>query len=75
VVPRDELEAKAMEIAAKVAEKSRSSVARLKRLINHDLGAQLWRAVELEQAATIEAFHRPEVAARVARFGQRKRSG
>jgi enoyl-CoA hydratase/carnithine racemase len=72
VVPRAELEAKAMEIAARVAEKSRFSVGRLKQLINRDLGAQLWRAVELEEAVTIEAFHRPEVAARVARFSQRR---
>jgi enoyl-CoA hydratase/carnithine racemase len=75
IVPRGELEAKAMEIAAKVAEKSRFSVGRLKKLINHDLGAQLWRAVELEEAATIEAFHRSEVAERVARFAKRKKSG
>jgi enoyl-CoA hydratase/carnithine racemase len=75
VVPRGELEPKAMEIAARVAEKSRWSVGRLKRLINRDLGAALWRAVELEQAATIEAFHRPEVAERVARFSKRKRNG
>jgi enoyl-CoA hydratase/carnithine racemase len=58
-----------------VAEKSRFSVGALKRIINRDLGAQLWRAVELEQAATIETFHRPEVAERVARFRQRKRNG
>ena len=75
VVPRAELEAKAMEIAGRVAEKSRLSVGRLKKLINRDLGAQLWRAVDLEQAVTIEAFQRPEVAARVARFTERKRSG
>ena len=75
VVPRTELDTKAMEIAARVAEKSRFSVGRLKQLINRDLGAQLWRAVELEQATTIEAFQRPEVAARVARFTKRSRSG
>jgi enoyl-CoA hydratase/carnithine racemase len=75
VVPRGELETKAMELATRVAKKSRFSVGRLKRLINRDLGAQLWRAVKLEQAATIEAFHRPEVAARVARFGKRQRRG
>jgi enoyl-CoA hydratase/carnithine racemase len=75
VVPRAELEAKAMEIAARVAEKSRFSVGRLKQLINRDLGAQLWRAIELEQVATIEAFHRPEAASRVARFRKRKAGG
>lgn len=75
VVPRRELAMKAMELARRVAEKSRFSVGRLKRLINRDLGAQLWRAVDLEEAATVEAFHQPEVAERVARFGKRKRSG
>ena len=75
VVPRGELEAKAMEIAARVAEKSRFSVGRLKQLINRDLWTQLWRAVELEEDATVEAFRRPEVAARVARFENRKRGG
>ena len=75
VVPRAELEAKAMEIAARVAEKSRFSVGRLKQLINRDLWTQLWRAVELEEDATVEAFRRPEVAARVARFENRKRGG
>jgi enoyl-CoA hydratase/carnithine racemase len=74
VVPRTELEPKAMEIAARVAEKSRFSVGRLKQLINQDLGAQLWHAVELEEAVTIEAFHRPEAAARVDRFSKRKSS-
>jgi enoyl-CoA hydratase/carnithine racemase len=75
VVPRAKLAAEAMAIAARVAEKSRCSVGRLKKLLNRDLGAQLWRAVELEQAATIEAFQRPDAAARVARFTKRKRSG
>ena len=75
VVPRAELEAKAIEIAARVAEKSRFSVGRLKQLINRDLWTQLWRAVELEEDATVEAFRRPEVAARVARFENRKRGG
>ena len=75
VVPRAELEAKAMEIAARVAEKSRFSVGRLKQLINRDLWTQLWRAVELEEDATVEAFRRPEVAARVSRFENRKRGG
>jgi enoyl-CoA hydratase/carnithine racemase len=75
VVPRAELEAKAIEIAARLAEKSRFSVGRLKQLINRDLWTQLWRAVELEEDATVEAFRRPEVAARVARFENRKRGG
>jgi enoyl-CoA hydratase/carnithine racemase len=74
VVPRAELESEAMTMAGRVAEKARFSVGKLKKLLNQDLGARLWRAVELEQAATIEAFRRSEAAARVAKFTNRKRS-
>lgn len=73
VVPQDQMQAKALEVAEKIASKARFSVARLKRMLNQDLGAQLWRAVELEQEATIECFLRPEVTARVEKFTTRKR--
>lgn len=73
VVSQDQMEAKAFEVAEKIASKARFSVARLKRMLNMDLGGQLWRAVELEQEATIECFLRPEVTARVERFTTRKR--
>ncbi len=73
VVPQDQMQAKALDVAEKIASKARFSVARLKRMLNQDLGAQLWRAVELEQEATIECFLRPEVTARVEKFTTRKR--
>lgn len=72
VVPQEEMLAKAFDVADKIASKSRTSVARLKTLINRDLGAQLWRAVELEEQATVEAFLRPEAAERVKQFGRVK---
>lgn len=72
VVGRDEVESTALAIAETIATRSRFSVSHLKRLINHDLGATLWRAIELEQTVTIEAFAQPEVAERVARFARRK---
>lgn len=74
VVPQEQMEAKAFEVAEKIASKARFSVARLKRTLNQDLGAQLWRAVDLEQEATIECFLRPEVTARVEKFTTRKRN-
>lgn len=73
VVPQEQMMDKAFEVAEKIASKSRSSVARLKTLLNQDLGAQLWRAVELEQEATVQAFLRPEAAERVKQFGRDKR--
>jgi hypothetical protein len=42
-------------------------------MLNQDLGAQLWHAVELEQEATIECFLNPEAAERVERFTTRNR--
>jgi enoyl-CoA hydratase/carnithine racemase len=74
VVPQEQMEAKAFEVAEKIASKARFSVARLKRMLNQDLSAQLWRAVDLEQEATIECFLRPEVTARVEKFTTRKRN-
>lgn len=73
VVPLEELETTAVGLAEVIASKSRFSVARLKTLVTKDLGEPLWRAIELERAATIEAFGQPEVADRVARFTSRKR--
>jgi enoyl-CoA hydratase/carnithine racemase len=73
VAPRAQLEAEAMAMATKIAGKSRFSVGKLKTLLNQDLGADLWRAVALEEAITIETFSQPEGEARVAKFTQRKR--
>jgi enoyl-CoA hydratase/carnithine racemase len=72
VVPRTGLEVKAFEIAEKITLKSRFAVGKLKTLLNKGLGASLWRAVELEEAVTIEAFGNAEGAERVKRFAERK---
>ncbi|RJF92397.1 enoyl-CoA hydratase/isomerase family protein [Noviherbaspirillum saxi] len=72
VVPRDQMMQKAMEIARRIGEKSRTSIGRLKSMINQDLGIGLWRALDLEEAATVHAFLQPESADRVKRFTNRK---
>jgi len=74
VVPRAALLDTACALAATVAGKSRFSTGRLKRLMNVDLSDTLRRALDLESAATIEAFGNPEAAERVARFATRKSS-
>lgn len=68
VVPVEDMLSKAMEVAEKIASKSRPSVARLKTMLNVDLGEDLWNAVKLEEQATIEAFLRPEAKQRAQRF-------
>jgi enoyl-CoA hydratase/carnithine racemase len=73
VVPRRHLMARAMEVAETIAGKSRFSVAKLKSLLNRDLGADLWRAVEREQAITIEAFGNADAKQRSAGFMNRKK--
>ena len=73
VVPRAAMLDEALALAARIAGKSRFSVGKLKSLLNGQLGERLWSAVALEQAITIEAFARPEVAERVARFQTRRR--
>jgi enoyl-CoA hydratase/carnithine racemase len=72
VVAKARLEARAFEIAETIALKSRFAVGKLKTLLNQGLGASLWRAVELEEAATIEAFGNAEGAERVKRFAERQ---
>ena len=73
VVPVNEMLNRAIEIAERIAEKSAFSVRRLKATIHGDLGEDLWRAVKLEESATIEAFLRPEAGERVAKFISRSR--
>jgi enoyl-CoA hydratase/carnithine racemase len=74
VVTKDVLEATALGLAEKVAEKSPFSVARLKTLLTMDLGQALWRAVELEQAIAIESFAQENTAERTSAFGRRNKS-
>lgn len=74
IVSRARLDEAALEVAETLATKSRFSMARLKTLLNQQLGSQLWQAVDLEEAITIEAFSQPDVAERVAKFTNRKKS-
>ena len=67
-VPQNAMLEKAFEVAGKVAEKSRFAVGRLKAALNRQLGERLWKAVDLEQEITIEAFRNPETAERVKQF-------
>ena len=73
VVPHVQMLDKAMDYASRIAGKSRFATGKLKTALNRDLGAALWRAVDLEQAITIEAFTHPETLARVQGFAERKR--
>jgi enoyl-CoA hydratase/carnithine racemase len=72
VVPREAMLPKAMEIAGKVAEKSRYSVGQLKRLLVQGLDDRVERALRLEGEITEAAFARGEAAERVRRFTERK---
>ena len=72
VVPREAMLPKAMEIAGKVAEKSRYSVGRLKRLLVQGLDDRVERALRLEGEITEAAFARSEAAERVRRFTERR---
>jgi len=60
VVSRAELVETAVAWAAEIATRNAWSVMRLKRLVTEELQGQLVKALELEQATTIEAFGRPE---------------
>jgi enoyl-CoA hydratase/carnithine racemase len=71
VVPVAELLEDALAWATEIAAKNAWSVRRLKRLINEDLQGQLLRALELETAATVEAFTRPEARAAAEKFRER----
>lgn len=71
VVPRAELLDTAVAWAAEVATRNAWSVARLKRLVTEELQGQLRRALELETAATVEAFTRPEARAAADAFRDR----
>lgn len=75
VVPRPEMLDHALQLAERIAGKSRYSIGKLKALLNGQLGERLWSAVALEQDITIEAFARDEVGERVARFTKRRSGG
>ena len=68
VVPPGDMMAKALAVANTVAGKSAHSVGALKRLLTRELTTTLERALELEQAITIDTFARAEAAERVKAF-------
>jgi len=72
VVPRAELLETAVAWASEIAERNPWSVARLKRLVTEELQGQLVRAMELETAATVEAFRRPEARTAADAFRDRR---
>lgn len=74
VVDRDVLLETALEIAQRVAGRSRLSVSRLKRLVNRELSSTLAHSLDLETDATIDAFKSPDAAQRVSAFAKRKSS-
>jgi enoyl-CoA hydratase/carnithine racemase len=72
VVARDAVLDTALDLASRIAQRSATSVSRLKRLVHADLSDALVRSLELETAATIEAFSNPDAAERVKAFASRK---
>ena len=72
MLPREAMLPKAMEIAGKVAGKSRYSVGKLKRLLSQGLDDRLERALRREGEITEEAFGRSEAAERVRKFMDRR---
>jgi enoyl-CoA hydratase/carnithine racemase len=73
VVPREQMMARALEVAEQAAKKSRFSVGRLKRLINSELSSVLHNALNLEEGTTIQTFQRAEAKERVKKFTERKK--
>lgn len=74
VVPRDAVLETALEVAARIAQRSPTSVSKLKKLVTSDLSGLLARSLELESVATIEAFALSDAAERVKAFTNRKTS-
>lgn len=68
VVPREEVRAKALEVATVAAGKSPFSLSRLKRLMTRGISPYLGRALDLEEHITIESFKTAEARARSANF-------
>jgi enoyl-CoA hydratase/carnithine racemase len=73
VVPREEMMPRALDVAERVAKKSRFSVGRLKRVINSELSSALKNALNLEEGTTIQTFQRAEAKERVKMFAERKK--
>ncbi|BAN27804.1 enoyl-CoA hydratase/isomerase (plasmid) [Caballeronia insecticola] len=72
VVPREAMLDTALALAARIAGRSHTSIARLRRLVTTELSGTLARSLELESAATVDAFADPDAAERVKAFATRK---
>jgi enoyl-CoA hydratase/carnithine racemase len=59
VVPQEEMMPKAFEVAERVAANSPFAMGKLKMALNQQLGAGLWKAVDLEEDLTVAAFNDP----------------
>ncbi len=68
VVPGPDVLDTAQGLAAAICRKSAFSISRLKRTLHEDLCTDLWRALDLEERITLEAFANPEAGARVQKF-------
>ena len=73
VVPKEQMLACAMDLAKRIAAKSRYAISNLKATLNRDLGEALWKAIDREQAVTIAAFNHPDTIKRVKAFEARKK--
>lgn len=71
VVPRDEVLARAVQLAGQIAERSPHALGRLKRIMNADLGSRLAGALELERRACAELFAEQDTAARIAKVAKK----
>jgi len=59
VVPQEQMLAKALEVAERVAANSPFAMGKLKTALNQQLGVGLWKAVDLEEDLTVAAFSDP----------------
>ncbi|HHW33995.1 MAG TPA: enoyl-CoA hydratase/isomerase family protein [Paracoccus solventivorans] len=73
VVPGDQVLDTALALARQIASKSRFSVSQLKQLMNVELNAPMWQAVEAETRITVQAFANPEAPERLKAFFDRKK--
>ena len=72
VVPLADLLPQAMELAQQVAARSVNATRLLKRVLTHDLGAQLRAALEAEQRSAMACFADPDTAVRISGFNDKQ---
>lgn len=71
VVPQDQMMPKAFEVAERIASNSPFAMGKLKTALNRQLGAALWKAVDLEQDLTVACFNDPFTVAAAKSFNNR----